>query len=76
MVVKYTIMKNFWNSDDNIISKVLSRRLESCGCQIYKIKTFETVMIMSFSEVLSRRLESINSEKITQQVDKLKYSII
>ena len=38
---------------------------------IQKCKTFETVMIISFSEVLSRRLESIKSEKITQQEENL-----
>ena len=39
------------------------------------MKNFETVMI-SFSKDLSRRLEFMKSEKITQQEDKLKYSII
>ena len=33
-------------------------------------------MIILFTEVLSRRLKSMKSEKITQQEDKLKYSTI
>ena len=40
------------------------------------MKNFETVMIISFSKDLSRRLEFMKSEKITQQEDKLKYLII
>ena len=50
--------KSNWLSELNVL------RLNLCGWQILKKwKTFETVMIISFPEVLLRRLESILSYK-------------